>query len=189
MAAPVFSVNPQQGLVDSTQVKKLKERFLYVAAHLGPSIAKVTPEFGAYMAYSGVLELGRKDGKLKPRPHIVPAIQHNAQGIVKHLLDSWTRAIKVMMAGTSIDAQKETEDAWIRALNSRPRIEAVKNAPFQYGFHRRSIMGYAKRRSDNDIKAEQDKAMKERAVAVAEGKAKGLAGAHKKSRKKVKKKS
>jgi hypothetical protein len=47
---------------------------------------------------------------------------------------------------------------WLRALNDKPRAQAVKTAPFEFAFHRRSIRGVVKIPTENDIIQEQKKA-------------------------------
>ena len=58
------------------------------------------------------------------------------------------------------------ERSWIRVLNdgkSGPRAVAIGLAPYEFGFHRRSIHGYAAARSDAEILAEQQRARLKRA--------------------------
>lgn len=147
--------------VDAMQLEEFKMSMSDLARRFGPAFKTVHPTFGAYMRYSAVLEFGwrdRRSAKFRLQggalvastsgiPHIHPAIRNNIGFITKYLLDrvaipalkdhfdtkgkSWPKTVKNL------------EKAWTSILNDKPRRDAVARAPYQYGFHRRSIQGSA----------------------------------------------
>jgi len=125
----------------------------------------VHPEFGAYMWYSKWLEEGTV--KMAARPHIVPAVKSAMSSIVaslaadarKILFDVWFG----MSSSWNIHAvQLKLEAAWVRALNDKPRQFATgrPQCPVLYGFHRRSIRGYAQKPDITKISRLREKAWK-----------------------------
>ena len=133
-------------------------------------MASVTPEFGAYMYYSGWLEDGTK--RMPPRPHIRPAIFSNRDIITLYVSDFVKERFKAAMAGQGTTIN-QIGNMWLRVLNNAPRRHAVDSArsagAWRYGFHVRSIRGYASARSVGDIKAEQQSmkdALKQRLDAI-----------------------
>ena len=163
-------------LVDASDVTLWARRMRMLASQFGPLALKNKPEFGAYMDYSLFLEKGTKnpDGsvRMKARPHIEISVEQNAQFIVKHVGNAlMTINAKVFTSkGTYGPTQqaKEYRDAWLSALMANPRLTAVafaKSIPaWEFGFHARSIRGYATARSDASIVAQQKAANRKRKV-------------------------
>jgi len=143
----------------------------------------VTVQYGAYMNYSLFLETGtskmpvghvrsprsaKAKGKVviiegKPiGPHIAKSLKDNAGDIVKTLhrllmrnLQSVNKKTGKSITVTASGARQAYERALVAALNDKPRADAVKNAPYEFGFHRRSIRAYNKPRPVADVLAEQ----------------------------------
>ena len=174
------------------EVKAMTPKLSAVRRAIAQAVSDVQPEFGAYMAYSGFLEEGtkNKDGSLRmaARPHIKRAITSNVKPILDGVMEAMLPIIKTTYR------QKQTtpptnrvEKMWVRILNDVPRRLAVDQTKqgnldiFEFGFHRRSIRGYAQRRSAADITAEQSNGNSAR-------RAKALAKSKKKRKKKTKKK-
>ena len=117
----------------------------------------VKPEFGAYMSYSRFLEEGTKNMPIGHRrsatkkrsigkpigPHIVPAVKRNLGAITKQLGSGFVEEARKVIGGTVALTNQQVGQIWERALNDKPRRDAVANAPFEFGFHKRSIRGYA----------------------------------------------
>ena len=164
------------GGADFSQVFRLQRALLLLRAQVGQAALQVQPEFGAYMHYSGYIENGthNKDGswKMPPRPHIVPAVLKGMPVIAQHLATASGVLTKAFVDGLTPNVADFYRKAWLQVLNDPIRIEAARNAPFQYSFHRRSIHGYDRHLTDSEIKATQQKAMAERAKMVAAARAK-----------------
>jgi len=142
---------------------QLRERLSRLKSLVGQqALSRVKPEFGAYMYYSWWQEVGnkwtRKSGNF--RPHILPAVLNNASEILRVLAQYYLDTTAEIMRSTGAVPQEKIvagyAKAWTRALNDKPRREAVVNAPKKYGFHRRSIYGYAYARTDDEIRAFQE---------------------------------
>lgn len=148
-------------LVDLADVDRLREMFSWLPVVFADAVEKVSPEFGAYMSYSLFLEAGTR--KMPARPHLVPAVYATAQevmdGVGLALLDVTQR---VFAQGRSVSgkmAETLYANAWIAMLNGPTRKYAVDMCTaleaVEYGFHRRSIAGYAYARSAEEIRAAQ----------------------------------
>ena len=142
----------------------------------------VIVQYGAYMNYSLFLETGTRkmpvghvrsprSAKVKGKaviiegkpigPHIAKSLKDNASDIVKTMhrllmrnmqsINKKSNAIVVTASG----ARQAYERALVATLNDKPRADAVKNAPYEFGFHRRSIRAYNKPRPVADVLAEQ----------------------------------
>ena len=120
-------------------------------------------EFGAYMLYSRYLEEGtkNKDGsvRMQARPHMLPAIVNNADLILSQAADGimtvvdrvWEGKQGSIGATAAFEISKQISNAWVRVLNDKPRRDAVDRAPYEFGFHKRSIRGYSSPRKESDI--------------------------------------
>lgn len=152
--------------VDLTEIKELEKHIKKMGKEIAKAWKKVLPQFGAYMNYSLILEEGAvftkiKRNPIKARPHIVPAIYEkpNAQAITGAVTREMLKIMQKVTKGASIRAKESIENMWIRVLNDKPRRFAVKETArqkiFQYGFHRRSIRGWANAPSISLVKGEQ----------------------------------
>lgn len=153
--------------VDSKELRALQRKLNAIAQHFAPQLKAVKPEFGAYMMYSLFLEEGTK--KMAARPHVKLSIERNGEFIIGQLV----REITKLMAATQTTGAKpniirEIENMWIRILNDRPRIMAVNETRiqgiFEFGFHRRSIRGWAHERTKGEIMAEQSRGNESRRI-------------------------
>lgn len=162
----------------------------------GPAFMKVRPQFGAYMEYSAVLEYGRKDRRMMEfhipggflvsstgAPHIRPAVYSNIPAITKHLRDVGQQACRETLYAQAAGKPPlslakmiaRVEKAWGQVLNDKPRRDAVKNAPYEFGFHRRSIQGDAYPPNPSKIEALRAQARHSREKKRWKDKAKSLA--------------
>ena len=151
----------------------------------------VIVQYGAYMRYSLFLETGtskmpvghvrpmrykKSKGKFIPipgkpiGPHIAKSLKDNAGEIVKTMhreLMSGLQAVNKNTKGVVVTAsgvRLAYERALVRTLNDKPRADAVNAAPYEFGFHRRSIRAYPKPRPVADVLAEQEAAANEKAA-------------------------
>ena len=164
------------GLVDASNVTLWAQRMRMLASQFGPMAIRVKPEFGAYMDYSLYLEKGtkNKDGsvRMKARPHIEISVEQNANFIVNHLGNTLMtiNAKALSSKGTFglAEQAREYSKGWLQALMANPRQMAVAltaSLPvYEFGFHRRSIRGYATARSPASIVAQQKAANRKRKV-------------------------
>lgn len=166
MPLPLIATTPTrtgQISVDLSDFEKLVKQFSEIEMVLGRALAKAQPEFGAYMAYSIVLELGTRDGRIKPRPHIGPSVERNMKHVMKGMRDLLTDG---MRPGRAKAAAALVQKTWAALLNDRPRRDAVEETArqkiFELGHHRRSIRGSGKPVKEGAIRKEQDKAATER---------------------------
>ncbi len=169
---PEFRSTYQSHFADTKDVARLRRALRKLAVVFQDAVRNVSPEFGAYMNYSLFLELGTKH--MPARPHIIPAVEQTSSevldGVGAALMDVTDRALK---AGVSISSQAATTlyaNAWIGMLNGPTRARAVMlcktatpKAAVQYGFHWRSIAGYAYQRPAQEIYAMQVAAAVQRA--------------------------
>ncbi len=99
---------------------------------------------------------------LPPRPHIIPAINENKKAIVMHMEKGVTRLFQKALKGKSGDTRKQIENLLAQALNDKPRRAAIRKVRqqkiFEFGFHMRSIRGYAPKRNDSAVIAQQAQA-------------------------------
>lgn len=161
--APGWAMN-KSGTIDLSELAGFFSRLQQLKQIYGPAFMKVQPRFGAYMEYSAVLEYGWKDGRSAAFhvrgdilvvssvgiPHIRPAVLSNIGTIVTHLRDTGVKACREVLYAkgvgtplTTAQMVKRVEMAWGQVLNDKPRRDAVNNAPYEFGFHRRSIQGSA----------------------------------------------
>lgn len=153
-----------QTKIDTTELREFVKSIKNGVKHVQHALQVIQPEFGAYMSYSLYLEEGTR--KMAARPHIKVAVLASKGAIVKEQAAALTK-----MMGTknlsAAGAEQIMKTAWIRALNGPTRQYAVALATslgvVQYGFHRRSIGGYAYKRSPGEILAVQQSAMAQRA--------------------------
>ena len=168
-------------LVDFSEIEDLQKDLLTASNTYATELKKVKPQFGAYMLYSIFLEEGTKKMPIghvrvsirkrlkrstkiafgKPiGPHILPAITNNAtflvRGVGGEVIRLFAQQIKTGRKPQNISGR--VAQAWVRFLNDRPRQQAVKNAPFEFGFHMRSIRGWVEAPSSSDVKTMQAKA-------------------------------
>lgn len=125
-------------------------------------VDKVEPEFGADMPYSAVLEEATHPNHV---PHIAPAITQNAGYIISQLQTRVSDlAVKQGHAGfvNVSAATREMEKIWDDILNAKPKTDAQSKAPVLFGFHRLTIGGHGRARSDSEVRALQQKLMSER---------------------------
>lgn len=153
--------------VDSKELQALLRKLALIAQHFKPQFESVKPEFGAYMLYSLFLEEGTK--KMAARPHIKMSIEKNGEFIIGNLVREMTKLMASVRTGqTKPNIIREIENMWIRTLNDRPRILAVNETKtqriFEFGFHRRSIRGFAKERTRGEIISEQTKGNEARKI-------------------------
>lgn len=161
--------------VDATEIKGLQKRIAQMGKDVTKAWKKVNPQFGAYMNYSLILEKGATFTKIKrkpiqPRPHIVPAIYEkpNAQAIVNAVVKEMLKITQTVVKskGGGIRAKEQIGNMWVRVLNDKPRRFAVQETVvqgiFQFGFHRRSIRGWAAAPSQSKVRGEQGTAAGER---------------------------
>lgn len=154
--------------IDTSELRKFADAMTAKARAIQSAIRNVQPEFGAYMSYSLYLEVGTK--RMAARPHLELAVSATAGAILNELNSAM---IKIVAAKTTMSAT-QTEDviakAWIRALMGPTRQYAVAACTavgaVQYGFHRRSISGYAYRRSTAEIQAFQTQSIEARMAQV-----------------------
>ncbi len=163
MASP-RSVMAQVQPIGYQDIHKFAIDFRGAAFKFRAAVARVQPEFGAYMKYSIYQELGTLKNHPPPRPHILPSVLNSSgvilAGLNSFLLDFLNKNIGVRKSANAYDKAYET--AWLRVLNGPVRIAAVESARsqgvWQYGFHVRSIHGYTSPRSPGEIQAVQDEA-------------------------------
>lgn len=149
--------------IDKGEVQKLSRRFQAYFNVFVRAANLVNPEFGAYMPYSVYLELG---GKAAPRPHIVPAIEGNANYIVTQIgrrAANVALALATGSANTAVQARNLLAMEWEDVLNGKPRQDAIQAAPVKWGFHRSTIRGYGMKRKDSEIEAQQERLSAQRA--------------------------
>jgi len=160
--------------VDLRDLTEFQKSVDQMRLDFGPTFNKVKPTFGAYMRYSAVLEFGWRDKRMarfhvrggsvvssdSGIPHIYPAIRNNAKAITEVLYDRVRKYVDVKLKrkGSESAHLKELEKAWGAALNDKPRRYAVERAPYQYGFHRRSIQGNAYELDSAKIREMRDRA-------------------------------
>lgn len=154
--------------VDVSELKAFANQFRTAARQFYVPIISVQPEFGAYMSYSLFQEVGTANNKPPPRPHIIPALLACKSQITNGManyLNAYLHAT-VGKKRTIANLTKIYEEAWMRVLNGPARIKAVSLAQAQgvweYGFHARSIHGYATPRSQGEILAMQREAAEQR---------------------------
>ena len=164
--------------IDISQVKSLADTFKSNSVMFATAFLQVRPEFGAYMMYSAILELGGVQKTYPARPHIIPSVIAKRDVILKEILTFQMNALKQSTGQRNSQGQfvaayaggaatkDALEKAWMRALNGAVRPHAVNMAKqleaWQYGFHARSIHGYVTERPVSEIKAEYEAAMRER---------------------------
>lgn len=162
------STYKQEQFADTKQLDGFRDTLRLLPAVFKEVAEKVSPEFGAYMAYSLWLETGTK--KMAARPHIVPAVEATAGTILDlvggALLDFMTNSWQSPRGITVEMAERAYSAAWIGALNGPTRAYAVTLGTTlkvrQYGFHLRSIFGYVYKRTHEEIVAQQAEAEAQR---------------------------
>jgi hypothetical protein len=132
--------------VDDKDVQRCIKNIQLCAAIFPVAWQSIKPQFGAYMYYSKYLEEGTT--KMFMRPHILPAVKVNLGDILKVLAEGCKKELDRIWYGMASPwnvsaVTREFKNAWKKALNGRVRQYAVDMAPYNYGFHRRSIRGYA----------------------------------------------
>lgn len=172
------STGSQKSLVDMADVLQLRKTLSRIAGAVGPAFSKVSPEFGAYMLYSFFLEKGwnvPSTGKLVPgRPHIEPAVEKHGGTIAEYVADAGMDIINAMFRSkgglAQADIEKRWADAWTRVLNGPVAFSAREWARalgvYEFGFHIRSIHGYAYEPSPQDVAADQQTWATERAAKI-----------------------
>lgn len=144
--------------IDVNGIDKLQRKLFEIQKVLPEVLTSVSPEFGAYMRYSGFLEDGTR--RMPPRPHIRPAIFGNADFIVSSLRTEVTKALANYGKSGNFPSKKAIIRMWVRILNDKPRRNAVNSAiaqqVWEFGFHIRSIRGFGDKRSISEVKREQE---------------------------------
>jgi len=136
----------------------LAQRFTAAGIKLTYPMSKVKPEFGAYMLYSLYLEKGLVTKRFPARPHIVPAVEKSAASINQQMVTYLQGYLVRSISKGKVSAAVETaalSTAWLQVLNGPVRILAVNLAKsqqvYEFGFHIRSIAGYVKERSIQEV--------------------------------------
>lgn len=148
--------------IDPAEVIKTFNSLANVVVFMSEVVGGVEPEFGADMPYSSLLEAAYHPAHA---PHIAPAIFSNAGFITSQLQSRLSAAaVRFGQSGTLnvSGATKEVEQIWEDILNSKPKADAQKYAPFLFGYHHMTIGGHGKQRSDSEIRALQHKLVSER---------------------------
>ena len=144
--------------VDAREVKMLAIKLREMGLDAGIKLQTVKPEVGAYMVYSGVIEFGRKDGTIKARPHIRPAVEATMPTVLALVKNQLTVALDKFVKLEKKLTVVEIANIWMRSL-SVTVVTAQQNATnvgaVLYGFHRRSISAWPNPRSEGDIQAQQ----------------------------------
>lgn len=159
-------------LFDFTGMTQLGQRLQTAHAAFGSAIEAIKPQFGAYMRYSAILENGSKympighiktdpvtgkpmAGKKPIGPHIRPAIENNAglllKGVTDFLVVMTDQHLNGVRFFNSAAVKMALSKKWDQLLNSKPRQDAAAKAPFEFGFHRRSIRGYSNAPTSSQI--------------------------------------
>jgi len=167
--------------VDLSEVRALIAKLDRIGRQLGVAVADVRPEMGGYMEYSAALEFGAtftsvaRPYSLRPRPHIIPAVLDNAAWIVDRIGDGFMEILqdKAQRGLGRDEIVRRAQRIWLRTLKDRPVRQARKNAPFEFGFHRRSIDAFAERRDPSAIRRQQEIAERERAKRARASRRKG----------------
>ena len=146
--------------VRAPELPLLMTRMIALGKFFTEVVASVRPEFGAYMRYSPILEARHP----KAKGHIANAITYNRDYITSQMQSRIVPiAVRYARTGSSrAGAKKAVEDQWEIVLNSKPRFDAMSNAPVMYGFHRSTIRGYGKERLVSEIRAQQERLHAER---------------------------
>ena len=156
--------------IDASEVTEFVGQLTRITNTIPAAIEAVRPEFGAYMEYSRYLEEGtkNKDGstRMAARPHIRPAVLMGMGIIVKHLADEGLAITnKMLNSKTGMPKQEQIQawrKVWLRVLNGpiaqNARLSARAQKVYQYGFHIRSIRGYARMRTTGEIAQQQQEA-------------------------------
>lgn len=163
------------------ELKRVIEGIKNIKNGLPEVMTKLTPEFGAYMHYSYYLETGHThpSGRMsiRARPHIVPAVIMAKRYIIDELQRAALEISLRCYHGDMAAAEKDAERGWIRALNDMPRRIAVEETKrqqiYEFGFHRRSIRGYALSPQSSEVRAKQQQAMAERRAKMISKRGKG----------------
>ena len=153
---------PMRVRVNPAEVTRTFRSLANIHLFMTEVVGKVEPEFGADMPYSSLLEEARHPNHI---PHIAPAISGNATFIRRRLQNGLSDlAIRYSRSGTlnTSGAKKEVETLWEDILNSKPRADARAKAPELFGFHKMTIGGHGKKRTDAEIMAIQHKLTTER---------------------------
>ena len=168
--------------IDVSEVVKLSAALRALPGKFALAFAEAKPEFGAYMSYSKFLEEGthNPDGswRIKPRPHIVPAVWKSASIITKAMTVVSLQIVQANVGKkqTQVGQKGRFVKAWLGVLNGPVRMQAVEWARalevYEYGFHMRSIHGYVTDRSTAEIQAQQKKAEARRKIREARSKKK-----------------
>ena len=155
--------------LDPAEIAKVTKKVEDMRAWFELIVAGVRPEYGAYMPYSMFQEVGIP-GSEPPfpfTPHIEPSIMRNAtfirQGLQRGLSQLILRYSRTDFPVLK-SARKEVSKVWEGVLNAKPRIDAMKNAPVEYGFHRSTIRGYGDARTAMEIRKQQQELMRQRAL-------------------------
>jgi len=155
VSAPGQMLHPMSGKsqhVGTAAVERLRKNFAAMKQELiRDGVNRIRAEFGAYMYYSWWQERGthNKDGswKLRPRPHIVPAVEKHYSDILKAQTQTMIMLSQAGVNGQKMNAQQEIINSWIRILNG-PVAQSARGWAraldvFEFGMHIRSIHGYA----------------------------------------------
>lgn len=155
VSAPGQMSHPLSGKsqhVGTAAVERLRKNFAAMKQELiRDGVNRIHAEFGAYMYYSWWQERGthNKDGswKLRPRPHIVPAVEKHYSDILKAQTQTMVMLSQAGVNGQKMNAQQEIINSWIRILNG-PVAQSAREwaralGVFEFGMHIRSIHGYA----------------------------------------------
>lgn len=155
VSAPGQMSHPLSGKrqhVNTAAVVKLRKNFAQMKQELiRDGVNKIRAEFGAYMHYSWWQERGthNKDGswKLRPRPHIVPAVEKHYADILNAQRRALINLSQAMILGQKVTPQREIINSWIQVLNG-PVAQSAREwaralGVFEFGMHIRSIHGYA----------------------------------------------
>ena len=154
-------------LFEISQVVDIERKLGLLRKILGKSLTSVRPEYGAYMSYSIWLELPAKKMPPHVRPHIRPSLSDNATHIAREFINRITPIAKAVYNGDGeLKTRREVGKIWKSILMGKPREDAVKNAPIEFGFHRRSISAFVNARTRTRVEALNRRALRERAEAA-----------------------
>jgi len=141
-AVPFFSINPKA----LHKIDEVAIRLGNTARKFGGAFRTVHALFGAFMSYSGYLELGytlRSGRRMPARPHIRPAITVYREHIAISLQRGGTKIFERSYKRSGGATVSEVRRLWLQILNDKPRRYATQRprCPVKYGYHRRSIKG------------------------------------------------
>ena len=112
--------------IDQRSMRQLQKDLRRMHKDIPKAFKKVRPQFGAYMSYSAVLELGAKlpNGTIiPPRPHILPAIKSKASvaAIKLSIVRETTRAMAKIRRANGGSARRVREYPQLTEQLIRPQ--------------------------------------------------------------------